>query len=167
MNIGKILSLQPDLIIANKEENQKEDIEELAQHCPVYVTDIKTLEDAISKNEVIGEITSTTDKAGLINQTIRQRFEKLSLEGSKPRVAYLIWKSPIMVAGGDTYINDMLEKAGFENVFKHLCRYPTVDEAELQAADIEYIFLSSEPFPFKNKHLEYFEQIIPLSLIHI
>lgn len=161
LNIDKIIALQPDLILANKEENQKEDIEKLSARFPTYVTDIKTLEDAIEKIDIIGQLTNTKAIGEGIIQSILSRFSSLKEFKIKPKVAYMIWKSPIMVAGGDTYINDMLERAGFENAFKHLSRYPIVEEARLGDTQIDYVFLSSEPFPFKKRHLDYFEGIIP------
>ncbi len=163
LNIEKIKDLQPDLILANKEENQKEDIEKLSATFPTYVSDIKTLEDALEKIDIISEITNTSSLGSEISKNIRNTFADLSQFETRPKVAYMIWKDPIMVAGGDTYINDMLEKAGFDNAFKHLTRYPSVDESLLRSTKIDYIFLSSEPFPFKKSHIGHFEQLMPHS----
>ena len=94
---------------------------------------------------------------------IQNAFANLVDVKAKPKVAYMVWKSPLMVAGGDTYINNMLEKAGFINAFKHLSRYPEVKEEEMRAAEIDYILLSSEPFPFKNKDIPLFKALSPSS----
>lgn len=163
LNIDKIIALEPDLILANKEENQKEDIKKLSARFPTYVSDIKTLEDAIEKIDIISTITNTSHVGLEISKNIRNTFADLSQFERRPKVAYMIWKDPIMVAGGDTYINDMLEKSGFENAFKHLTRYPSVDESTLRDTQIDYIFLSSEPFPFKKSHIGHFEQLMPHS----
>ena len=161
LNIDKIIALQPDLILANKEENQKEDIEELSARFPTYVSDIKTLGEAIEKIDIIGSLTNTKANGEALIHTIRSEFSKLEDFKTRPKVAYMIWKSPIMVAGGDTYINDMLERAGFENAFRHLSRYPIVEESTLGNTDVDYVLLSSEPFPFKKQHIDHFEGIIP------
>lgn len=161
LHIDKIKSLKPDLILANKEENQKEDIDKLSATFPTYVTDIKTLADALKKIDIIGTITDTKRSSDEICASIISQFEELSHYETLPKVAYMIWKSPIMVAGGDTYINDMLEKAGFENAFKHSSRYPVIEESILAQTKLDYIFLSSEPFPFKKSHIGYFEQLMP------
>lgn len=163
LHIDKIIALQPDLILANKEENQQEDIEKLSARFPTYVSDIKTLEDAVEKIDIISRITATKDKGQGINQAIQREFASLERFDKRPKVVYMIWKSPMMVAGGDTFINDMIEKAGFENAFKHLSRYPVVEESVLKEAEIDYIFLSSEPFPFKKSHIGHFEQIMTAS----
>jgi len=75
--------------------------------------------------------------------------------------AYMIWDKPMMVAGGDTYINAMMQLAGFTNVFAHQNRYPTVSEEDLLAKNPELLLLSSEPFPFKQKHLKKYKNILP------
>ena len=161
LHLSKIEALEPDLILANKEENQKEDIEKLSASFPTYVSDIKTLEDALKKVDIISKITNTQKAGRRLLNSIKSGFSSLELFEKRPKVAYMIWKSPIMVAGGDTYINDMLEKAGFENVFKHLSRYPTIEESILADTNLDYVFLSSEPFPFKKTHISYFEGITP------
>ncbi len=161
LHLEKIDALQPDLILANKEENDKSSIEELSSRFPTYVSDIKTFEDALEKIRIIGEITDTQETSLQLLNDIQQNFSRLPEQTHKPKVAYMIWKSPMMVAGGDTYISDMLSKAGFENGFEHLSRYPEIGEKELQNAGIEYIFLSSEPFPFKSSHIADFKQILP------
>jgi ABC-type Fe3+-hydroxamate transport system substrate-binding protein len=159
LNIEKIKALQPDLIIANKEENQKEDIEYLSSIFPTYVTDIRIMDDAIGKIQTIGDLTDRKRQAQRLVKDINTGFEALDTFRTKPKVAYMIWKDPIMVAGGDTYISNMLEKAGFENVFADQKRYPSITPTMLKAADAEFIFLSSEPFPFKSKDISYFESL--------
>lgn len=161
LNIDKIIALQPDLILANKEENQQEDIEKLSARFPTYVSNIKTLEDAVEKIDIISQLTGTKPDGDSLITSIQKSFSSLEVFETRPKVAYMIWKSPIMVAGGDTYINDMLEKAGFENAFKHLSRYPIVEESQLRDSLVDLVLLSSEPFPFKKRHIGYFEEIMP------
>ncbi len=161
IDVEKIAALQPDLILANKEENDKNSINQLSARFPTYVSDIKTFDDAVEKIQIIGEITDTASRGKEIFNNIIKAFNGFSPSDQKPRIAYMIWKSPLMVAGGDTYINDMLEKSGFENAFQHLSRYPEIDEKTLIETELDYIFLSSEPFPFKRSHIAYFKQLLP------
>ena len=122
---AEILRLTPDLVIANKEENNKEQIEELAKHCPVWVTDVNDLEEAQKMIADIGSLTGKEKEAiGLIRE-VEGKFAKLKKnENSKGKAIYLIWKDPYMTVGGDTFINAMMEKAGYENQFKSRSRYP-------------------------------------------
>jgi len=160
LDIDKIKSLEPDLIIANKEENQKEDIELLSATFPLYVSDIKLYEDAIDKIKIIGDLTGKADEAQLLLKNIKASFSKLPIFQTRPKVAYMIWKDPMMVAGGDTYISDLLYKAGFENAFANFSRYPKITKDHIEKAKIDLVFLSSEPFPFKERDIAYFEGII-------
>ena len=163
-----IHQLQPDLIIANKEENDREQVEKLAQQFPVWVSDIHNLEDALKMINAIGEITSTVASANRIVTNINQGFSKLhTLQQHPISCAYLIWNNPWMVAGGDTFINNMLEKAGFQNVFSNLKRYPEISKKQLQAAAPEAILLSSEPFPFREKHFQGFAEVCPDAVINL
>ena len=145
-----INNLHPDLIIANKEENDKEQIEALSQKYPVWISDIKSLQDALFMIESIGQITATASAAQQIATTIKTQFSTLTQTQTPLKVAYFIWKDPWMCAGGDTFINAIIEAMGWVNVCKHQLRYPQVNLNELQA---DVCLLSSEPFPFKEKHL--------------
>jgi ABC-type Fe3+-hydroxamate transport system substrate-binding protein len=163
VHLEKVASLQPDLIIANKEENVKEQVEELAQNYPVWISDVNNLEDAISMIESIGAITGKKKVAQTITSTIHSNFHQLQTQNSKPqtRTAYLIWKDPYMTVGGDTFIHHMLEAAGFQNFFESRCRYPQITIEDLQAADCNLLLLSSEPYPFKQKHIDELQQHLP------
>lgn len=151
-------SLQPDLIVGNKEENDQEGIEKLASKYPVWMSDILTVEDSLRMILELGKITDTRLKAEkIINQL------KMDLNSPMPHrgtAVYLIWNDPIMVAGQDTFINEMLSIAGFKNLIE-TSRYPEVMSEDLQALDPDYLLLSSEPFPFKEKHLNLFKTLLP------
>lgn len=153
-----IRQLQPDLIIANKEENVKEQIDELAQYFPVWVTDVNNLDDAVVMMQQIGSITGTLAKAtGLTNQ-IKAGFREIPAREPVP-TAYLIWRDPYMTIGGDTFIHDMLTRCGFQNVFGHTSRYPSVTVEQLQPARL--LLLSSEPYPFKQQHIHELQSFLP------
>ena len=163
INFEKIKALQPDLIIGNKEENQKDQIEELMKHYPVWMSDIKNLDDALEMITSVGEITNTKEKANPIASEIKNRFEKFSLltsHFSLSETAYFIWKKPYMVAGSGTFIDSMLQQCGFKNVFEKT-RYPEINEEQIRAANPQLILLSSEPYPFKEKDVEEFKKICP------
>ncbi len=154
LNIEKIRSLDPDLIIANKEENIKEQIEELANHFTVYTSDVHDLPGALGMIKEIGNLTSKVKEANLIAEKIESAL--LSLQPFHPlrKACYLIWRQPYMTIGGDTFISDMMERCGFQNIFKEQKRYPQIELNQLPALGCEFILLSSEPFPFKQKHVD-------------
>lgn len=160
-HLEKVVSLQPDLIIANKEENVKEQVEELARNFPVWTSDVNNLDDALQMIEDIGAITGKQEIAGEIAANIRSRLHQLQTTTPKRQTAYLIWKDPYMTVGGDTFIHHMLQKAGFQNVFQNKTRYPEINITDLQNADCQLLLLSSEPYPFKQKHVDELQYYLP------
>lgn len=160
VNIELVKSLKPDLIIANKEENTKEDIEQLRLIAPLWMSDIFTLEDALAMIQSIGDLTGKEANAlSLINQ-ISANFSQLPKLDNHPlkKGAYFIWRDPYMVAGKNTFIDDMLKYCGLENcTFEE--RYPFWDSTNEIVPEI--ILLSSEPYPFKQKHIEELEEMYP------
>ena len=166
LNIEKIKGLKPDLILANKEENNKEEIEVLKQFFPIWISDVKTIEDAFQMILQIGEIVGQQDKAvGLVSK-LKSDFDSINFSKFR-KAAYLIWNKPTMVAGGDTFINSMMNLAGFENVFVKENRYPEKSIQELLDASPEILLLSSEPFPFKEKHILEFQASLPNTQIKL
>ncbi len=158
INIDIIHSLKPDLIIANKEENSKEDVELLSAHFPIWLTDVKNYESALKMIKNIGKITDKNKLSEKIIKEIIQEKEQFN-KVKKGNCIYLIWKNPYMTIGGDTYINDMLSQAGFNNIYKEENRYPIIKNEELYTTNIDYILLSSEPFPFKFKDVEEIQEL--------
>ena len=156
LNIEKIKALKPDLIIANKEENVKEQVEELMKDFKVLVTNVETLEDNYYLIKQFGHLFGKEEKAQFLNIKTYEVFDIPKRE-KKLKVAYLIWKDPYMTVGGDTFISRILEELGFENLFKNQKRYPEVQLEDLKEADL--IFLSSEPFPFKEKDIAEIQNI--------
>ena len=168
--IEKIKALAPTLVIANKEENIKEQVEALEAFTKVHLTDVSTYEEALKMIEEIGQITQTKVRATALIQLIKDRFEDLSkhphfLQLQSTPCLYLIWQEPYMTIGGDTYINDLLIKTGFTNVFAHTIRYPSISLSEIQQSNCKVIFLSSEPYPFKQKHIDALQKHFPDKLI--
>lgn len=162
VDMEKVRALKPDLIIGNKEENERADIEALEREFPVWMSDVRDLKDAQDMITAIGKLTSTELRAEAINQCISEAFNGLPEPSERLSAAYFIWRDPLMVAGEGTFIHDMMKRTGFDNVFAHRAeRYAEVTPAELAAADPDVILLSSEPFPFKEEHIAEFSMICP------
>lgn len=164
VDFEKIKSLQPDLIIANKEENEESQVKELMRLYPTWISDIKTLEDALTMILSIGKLTGKEMQATELSQTISGKFKEL-IPSPGLSVAYIIWQNPLMTAGGDTFINDMLQRCGLRNVFNDKLRYPQLSNEELIAANPNLVLLSSEPYPFKEKHIKEFKALCPKAMV--
>lgn len=160
LDIAKIKSLNPDLIIANKEENERSQIEELMQHYPVWISDITCLGDAIDMIYRVGEITGKKAEAEALGSEIKRGFDGLTPSTGTKRVVYLIWRKPYMAAGQRTFITDMLQRCGFINGIAQ-ARYPEITAEELKIINPDLILLSSEPYPFAEKHIAEFKTIVP------
>jgi ABC-type Fe3+-hydroxamate transport system substrate-binding protein len=167
IDLDRIHALRPDLIIANKEENTREEIEELQRHYPVHITDIITISEALNMIREVGALVGKESEAETMADQIKTTLITLPDNGQQQTVAYFIWRKPYMVAANDTFIHTMLETAGFRNVFANRTRYPAITPADLQTAQPDLIFLSSEPFPFSEKHIDEFRTICPSAKILI
>ncbi len=158
--LDKIKKANPDYIVANREENKKEHIEELSEECKVNVTDIATIEDALITMHELGKELGAEKES---NKLIEQINEVLNDIPDEPplRTAYFIWKDPYMTVGSDTYIHNVMEHWKLQNVFSDKRRYPKVNFYDVADKEPELILLSSEPYPFKEKHLSEFEEAFP------
>lgn len=165
LDIDRITALGPDLIIANQEENVKEQVSALEGMAPILVTDIKNLDDTYALIEGLGKIVQREGKARYIADKIRTGFESLPSLSRSPTVLYLIWKGPWMSVGGDTFIHDLLHRCGLRNACGHWERYPSLSAEDIIALDPEYVFLSSEPYPFKENHIREINEWLPKSRI--
>ncbi len=153
VNLDRIKELQPDLIIANKEENTREEIEYLSTIYPVWISDIATVDDALVMIREVGKITNRQAQASVIIDEINKGFLGFEIQSKPKRVAYFIWRNPWMCAGGGTFINNLIEKAGWTNVLADISRYPEIDLQLLKDRSVDTILLSSEPYPFKDEHI--------------
>lgn len=163
-HFGKIEKLQPDLIIGNKEENYKEGIEHLAQKYPVWMSDIYTLGDALDMMMGIGEITGKREEAKALVEKISKDFQNLPKKNLT--AVYLIWKDPLMAVGPNTFIHDMLSNIGVKNLIQ-TPRYPETTIEELERLSPDILMLSSEPYPFKEKHLKELALLLPKTKVKI
>ena len=156
-----IAALKPDLIIANKEENYLEGIEQLEQDYPVWISDIVTLDESLDMIRQVGLLSGKASAADSMASEVAESFIEAANEKPDVSVAYFIWQKPYMVAGGGTFIDEVLKLGGMVNVFAGLKRYPEVDMETVKASDAEVILLSSEPYPFREKHLAAFQECLP------
>lgn len=159
-----VKKLNPDLIIGNKEENEQSAIESLRNRYSVWLSDIDSLSDALSMISEIGAMTGRLAEAGNIISAIRDSFA--TMPSFKPgRVLYLIWRKPWMAAASGTFINSMLETIGLENCLKGMSRYLELSDEQIRSLNPDVIFLSSEPFPFREKHIQQIRTLCPDSKI--
>jgi len=166
VNFDRVAALKPDLIIANKEENDKSQIEALNQHFPVWISDIANFGDAMEMIQCLGVLLRKKSVADKIVNDSTILLQKIKPAKSQ-RAAYLIWQKPYMTIGKDTYIHDMLLHTGYENIFGDQTRYPSFTLAELKERNPEIILLSSEPFPFKQKHIDELKLLFPNTPIQL
>jgi ABC-type Fe3+-hydroxamate transport system substrate-binding protein len=169
-DVDKIRALNPDLIIGNKEENYEDGIMELKKHYPLWMSDIYSLDDAYAMMKSIGEITNRQNEAQLLVNEIKSSFTELPIANSQLSIAscaYFIWRKPYMVAASGTFIDHMLGVLGLSNAFAGMSRYPRLTSDQIAAAKPDYIFLSSEPYSFNEKHIEEFQKLCPMSRVSI
>lgn len=153
VNLERVRALAPDLVLANQEENTQADVEALSALAPVYVTRIADLPEALDAVRGLGVLTARAERGAQLAREIEAAFAALPAPPEpRPRVAYLIWRDPPMVAGGGTFIDAMLRAAGLENAFAHRPRYPETTLPELARLELDALLLSSEPFPFQDTH---------------
>lgn len=169
LNIQAIRDLQPDLIIGNKEENELAQIQELEKEFPVWMSDIYNLPDALEMIRQIGAVVCMQEGAKAMALEIEAGFREIVIQNSSSaKVLYFIWRKPYMVAGRNTFINDMLKYCGLENaILERDSRYPEIHEEIITSLKPDVIFLSSEPYPFKEKHMEELASLCPMAKIRI
>ncbi len=178
LKFHRVEELSPDLIIANKEENVKEQVEELMHDYPVWISNVRSLEDNYS---MIRGIAGIFDKSAVAERTIgrieygfNKLSEHVSVNGEITGAVYFIWRKPYMTAGIDTFIDYIMKLAGFENMMsselspsiEHFInpvnsRYPELSIEFLEKLNPKVLLLSSEPFPFNENHLHELKSKLP------
>ena len=170
LNLEMISSLSPDLIIANKEENTKEDIEWLQARFNVYTSDILNLKQAYSMMRDVGRLVGReVESIKWIDSIENERLIHAHFGGSQGNALYLIWNNPFMSVREDTFISHMLGVAGWENAIDNdfNSRYPILEISDMIAFNPQFVFLSSEPFPFKEKDIHELKEALPNATIII
>ncbi|SHM62780.1 ABC transporter substrate-binding protein [Flavobacterium xanthum] len=155
VHFEKIRLLQPDIIICNKEENTLEMVEQLRKICPVWVTNIVTIEDNFQMITDFGQLFNCRTEAQKWNDKLAfawSDFKNYIKDKEVKKVAYFIWKKPFMVAGSDNFINELLKLNHFENIYQNKGRYPEIELKKMRLeGDPDLVFLSSEPYPFAEE----------------
>jgi hypothetical protein len=161
LSIAKIKALNPDLVIGNKEENNRADIEAIREFCPVWLSDVSSLDDAYDMMSVLGEMVEKQKKATDIINDIKAGFKTISSLNVAIHALYFIWKNPYMVAGSNTFIDSLLSECNISNALGDKTRYPEIALKEVDRESINLILLSSEPFPFKERDKKELEECFP------
>lgn len=166
LQLDKIREFNPDLIIGNKEENEQSQIEELEKEFPVWMSDISTVDDALEMMLSLGVLLNVEEKARQLVQTLKDSLDRIESKASRfnqASVLYFIWRNPWMLAGKSTFIDHILSTAGFNPI----CREERYPELKNSQESPELIFLSSEPYPFKEEHISELRSRFPEASIHL
>lgn len=170
VHIERVERAQPDLIIANKEENEKDSIRAIKEKYPTYVSDVKNVDGAFKMMRDTGKLTGKLELAEDFIGLMKYKLSQIPIVPNevKPRVLYVIWDDPIMAVGGDTYIDAIISLGQMSNAAAAFSRYPILNEKALQQVQpIDMVLLSSEPFPFAEKHIRKYKSIFPDSEIRL
>jgi len=162
VNIKRALQLLPDFILANKEENIKDQVLELQKHSPAHITDVQTVDDAVKMIDKVGHLFNKEEEAKkLISKIEKVRIHKDPNSNKRKRALYLIWKDPYMSIGKDTFIHSMMEEAGLQNILENETRYPTLTDQYMIQLNPDVILLSSEPYSFGPNDLSDLQKLLP------
>lgn len=167
VQVERVRSLTPDLVIANREENVQVQVEAIRGFCPVWTSDVNDLTGALEMILSVGRLTGKAAEAGRMVQSITKAFAVPGKPERSIPTAYLIWKDPWMAAGGDTFIHDMMRRCGFDNIFANRPRYPVTSLSELSESGVELVLLSSEPYPFRERELEAVRRELPRAEVRL
>lgn len=162
LKFERIEDLKPDLIIASKEENNKEEIEYLESEYRVELFDVNSFSDALEMIISLGEITGRLQIAHQLVREISTEFSTFPLLKAKKTAICIIWKKPYISLSGNTYINSLLELIGLNNcIVDNHKRYPEISLDSIIEKAPDYLFLLSEPCYFGEEDKEYFSQLLP------
>jgi ABC-type Fe3+-hydroxamate transport system substrate-binding protein len=157
-DLEAIAEAEPDLVLLNGEENRAEDIEWLRTRFPVSVSMPKSVPQAAAVVRELGQklgVIEETEAVLLEIEAQLARAEVLSLGREPVRVFYPIWRQPWIGVNRDTYVHDVLSRAGAVNVCAaRESRYPVVPPGALRELRADLVLLPSEPFAFSAAHRE-------------
>jgi ABC-type Fe3+-hydroxamate transport system substrate-binding protein len=160
-DLSAIRALAPDLVVANLEENRREDVEALrAGGVAVWVTFPRTVAEGLAMIRDLGDIPGAPDGARALLGELEPLYREVRAQadrGAGVSVFYPIWREPWMTIGRDTYVHDLLATCGGANVFGDRERYPSVTLDEVAARAPEVVLLPDEPFRFRRAHVKEFQ----------
>lgn len=165
-DLDRIVALNPDLVIGNKEENYEEGISFLEKRFPVWMSDITTMDDALSMIKSVSRITNKGKAGTQLASAISEAFMRLP-KFPAMKTLYLMWYNPWMGAAPLTFIHSMMEQTGLVNVLNNEARYPELSCEQIRELDPELVLLSSEPFPFSKKQAVELRDILPHATIRM
>jgi len=161
-DVDRIRELEPDLILCNKEENEKDAVEELREIAPVHVSFVVKVDEAARLIADLGALTGCGDKAQeMVAQIARGRETVMGAKADYTfrRVLHLVWKDPYMTVSQDTYIYDLLMQAGLTPVIPRIQkRYPMIDADFIREYEPEAVFFPDEPYKFKFGDIDEFRE---------
>ena len=162
VDVERVLALAPDLVVANREENERAPVEALAAAgVPVWLSDIATVAETTEALRSLGRVTDREAEGERLAASIEAAFERPEAPAVPVRAAYLIWRDPWMTVGADTIVHDVMARGGLASVFGDRTRYPAVTADEIRAARPDAVLLSSEPYPFAAKHVAEVQALAP------
>jgi len=167
VKIERLLALKPDFVIANLEENTKEEIEIISAQIPTYISNINSIEEMKVLISDIGRICDRELESKGILEKVQNTMDEIIPIQPKRTALYLIWNDPFMSIGNDTFINHILERVGYKNCVDNKTRYPVLTEEEINQLQPDEILLSSEPYPFNEKHQIEIQKMFPNSNVSI
>jgi ABC-type Fe3+-hydroxamate transport system substrate-binding protein len=147
-DVRSVVALQPDLVLANQEENRELDVRRLREAgVPVWVTVIETVPQALESMTRLFTEGLGWGCPGWLSG-VRDAWERPVPE-VRARVVVPIWRDPWMVVGRDTFTGDLLRRLGYANVFaEHRDRYPAVELSEIDQSGADLAVLPDEPYAF-------------------
>ena len=159
---ARVLALAPDLVVANREENDRAPVEALAAAgVPVWLSDIATVADALDALRDLGRVTARAAGGEALAAHVAAAFDVAAPRPAPLRAVYLIWRDPWMTVGADTIVHDVMARGGLVNAFGDRTRYPAVTAQEIAAAAPDVVLLSSEPYPFAAHHIAEVQALAP------
>lgn len=158
VRIERLRALRPTHVVVNVDENDRRQVEEIATFVPhVIVTHPIGPRDNLALYRLLGHVFDARDRAETLCREFEAAFDRLcrAAAGFEPlEVLYLIWREPWMTISRETYIAQVLALAKWRSADLGQGRYPEVRLDPACAAGIDLVLLSSEPYPFKARHVE-------------
>jgi iron complex transport system substrate-binding protein len=151
-DVEKILALEPDIVLANREENTRPRVQRLAERVPVLLTDPGSPLDVPVLWLELGAVCGRAQEAERRARELEAEIGHIDAapRSSSPRFVYWIWRDPWMAAGPDTYVSRLLTMGGWVNALPPRSdRYPRLDPAEAVSWANTTLLFASEPYPFQ------------------